>query len=60
MVPLTFLAIGSFESSRARVAAGRLDLICRFKQDVERLTGRCGPDFDSGASVSGEFRRRFL
>jgi hypothetical protein len=45
---------GAFdEASRSRGAVGEVDLVCRLKQDAEKLTGRCGPDLDSGPSVSG-------
>jgi hypothetical protein len=46
---------GAFdEASRSSGAVGGVDLICRLKQDAEKLTGRCGPDLDSGAPVSGD------
>jgi hypothetical protein len=45
---------GAFDdASRSRGAVGGVDLVCRLKQDADKLTGRCGPDLDSGASVSG-------
>ena len=46
---------GTFDAaSRSRGATGRVDLICQLKQESEKLTGRCGPDIDSGVVVSGE------